>query len=121
MKIKQNLPDTSLPRAKPGTPSAGTPVTAFPTGFLSIHTAPTRRGGFSDAIRHRGNGTGAVPYDIKNPPFPMKRGISYQNCSSQYAERMLATGREVLLDLNQVKSVRHEFVSSGSLLKTHTF
>ena len=30
------------------------------------------------------------------------------NCLSQYAERKPATGREVLLDLNQAKPTRHE-------------
>ena len=119
------------------------------------------------------------PYDIKNPPFPWKQGISLINCSPQYAgdgvpygpisirradtsdqsggfsspygsqnlsgpnwppalpgdrsggfarvasstnhqvripyaERKLATGREVLLDCRQAKSIRHEFVSGDS-------
>ena len=38
----------------------------------------------------------------KNPPFPEKRGISYQNCSSRYAERRLS-------DPYNVRS--HEFYS----------
>ena len=74
----------------------------------------------------------------KNPPFPEKRGISHQMCSSQYAraglppsaagtpgtafptvripyaERKLATGREVLLDCRQANSIRHEFESPVS-------
>ena len=39
----------------------------------------------------------------KNPPFPEKRGISLYNGSFQYAGRILATGRAVLLDFRQVK------------------
>ena len=49
------------------------------------------------------NGTEAVPYMMnpkcaKNPPIPRNRGISHYYCSSLYAERELATGREVLLE-----------------------
>ena len=52
----------------------------------------------------------------KNPPFPEKRGISYQNSSYLYAERKLATGRAVLLDCRQAKPIRHEFSRRGSRL-----
>ena len=45
----------------------------------------------------------------KNPPFPEKRGIFHTNCSTQYAEREPATGREVLLDFRQATSTSHEF------------
>ena len=50
----------------------------------------------------------------KNPPIPRNRGISDTNCSSQYAERKLATGRAVLLDCRQAESIRREFVSGDS-------
>ena len=35
----------------------------------------------------------------KNPPFPEKRGFRFENCSSQYAERKLATSRAGPKDL----------------------
>ena len=40
------------------------------------------------------NGTEAVPYNAKNPPVPKNQGIFIIICSSQYAERKLATSRE---------------------------
>ena len=88
-----------------------------------------------------------VPYSAKNPPIPKNQGISHINCSTQYAERRLsdphnagphefyssfdkqnvgqfgsrhcrATGRAVLLDCRQAKSIRHEFARRGSLQKS---
>ena len=55
---------------------------------------------------------GAVPPALRYKKSPTLRwGISYQICSSQYAERILATGRAVLLDCRQAQSTRHEFGS----------
>ena len=62
-----------------------------------MNRPPPQRGGFSDAIRHRGNGTEAIPYNRKKSPT-LRWGISHKNCSSLYAERKLATSRAVLLD-----------------------
>ena len=39
----------------------------------------------------------AVPYGMKYPLFLLKQGIS-KSCSSQYAERIIATGQAVLPD-----------------------
>ena len=47
------------------------------------------------AERHEGRSLHYKTKVRKNPPFPEKRGISLKNCSSRYAERMLATGRAV--------------------------
>ena len=66
---------------------------------------PNSTTGLPERIARRG-----IPA-AKNPPIPRNRGISYQNCPSQYAERILATGREVLLDCRQARSTRHEFGS----------
>ena len=52
-----------------------------------------------------------VPYSAKNPLIPKNQGISHIKCSTQYAERIPATGRAALLDLRQVKCIRHEFAS----------
>ena len=57
-----------------------------------------------------GGGNAARP-TIKNPPLPEKRGIYETKCSSQYAERILATGRAVLLDGFQAQPTSHEFGS----------
>ena len=46
----------------------------------------------------------------KIPPDSEEPGDFYQNCSTQYAERKLATGREVLLEWFQAKPFSHEFV-----------
>ena len=57
------------------------------------------------------------PLAAKNPPFPEKRGIFHTNCSFQYAERILATGRAVLLDCRQATSTSHEFGRRASRLR----
>ena len=88
-----------------------------PVGAIHESPAAAKRRVFR-CLWHRGNGTGAVPYDIKNPPFPEKRGISITFCSYLYAERKLATSRAVLLDGFQAKSIRHEFARRGSLQKS---
>ena len=82
-----------------------------------MNRPPPQRGGFSDAIRHRGNGTEAIPYNRKKSPT-LRWGISHKNCSSLYAERKLATSRAVLLDFHRAKSIRHEFARWGSLQKS---
>ena len=88
-----------------------------PVGAIHELPAAAKRRVFR-CLWHRGNGPGAVPYDIKNPPFPEKRGISITICSYLYAERKLATSRAVLLDGFQAKSIRHEFARRGSLQKS---
>ena len=59
------------------------------------------------SCRSRSAGAVLPALQIKNPPFLLKRRI--QNCSIRYAERILATGRAVLLDCRQEKSIRPEF------------
>ena len=61
----------------------------------------------------RGRGFFSPPWgegkSAKNPPLPEKRGISITICSTQYAERILATSRAVLLDCRQAESVSLAF------------
>ena len=61
----------------------------------------------------RGRGFFSPPWgegkSAKNPPLPEKRGISITICSTQYAERILATSRAVLLDCRQAETVSHAF------------
>ena len=91
---------THLPRAKPGTQS----VSQRPVGRF-----------YSTAVRQNPSDPNlSAATRRKNPPFPEKRGIPITICSTQYAERKLATGRAFQLDFCQAESIRHEFVRGDS-------
>ena len=46
-----------------------------------------------------------MTFNYREKPFPMR---------IPYAERKLATGREILLDYHYAKSISHEFVTGDS-------
>ena len=118
---------THLPRAKPGTQSVSQrPVGRF---LLALRLAESIRpelapalpvGRFYSTIIEQNLSVSSLPAAArrKNPPLLAKRGISIKIVRIPYAERMLATGREVLLALRLVKTISHEFASGGSPLST---